>query len=294
MEDDDPDPEGWDDWHPIHGTESAETILQKRDALHNRLIQTGMPQHRIDIVMTAISNNIDILRDPKAGDITHFECSLDVVHNFREFHSNTKGGISEFESRILAKTIAELWNSNCIEDSTARVSSNIKLVPKPKSKDELRLCINFTRANKEIKSIDYPVPSIQNAFDKMKGAKLFSVIDLRKGYWSIPIRVKDRWITSFRTPQGFFQWKVLPMGIKTASPIFSQAVDQMLSKKYESQAFKDIMGKGADPHNFVFAYVDDIIIFSKTEEEHSNHLADILRRIKEFGFRINNQKSTFF
>jgi hypothetical protein len=158
----------------------------------------------------------------------------------------------------------------------------------------MRLCINFVRANKEIKSIDYPVHSIQNAFDKMKGAKFFSVIDLRKGYWSIPIKEKDRWITSFRTPQGFFQWKVLPMGIKTASPIFAQAVDQMLSKKIESESFRKMMGQDADTGKFVFAYVDDIIIYSKTEEEHAKHIADILRRIKEFGFRINSEKSSFF
>ena len=68
----------------------------------------------------------------------------------------------------------------------ARVSSKIKLIPKPKSKDQMRLCINFVRENKEIKSINYPVHSIQNAFDKMKGAKFFSVIDLRKGYWPNP------------------------------------------------------------------------------------------------------------
>ena len=116
----------------------------------------------------------------------------------------------------------------------ARVSSKIKLIPKPKSKDQMRLCINFVRENKEIKSINYPVHSIQNAFDKMKRAKFFSVIDLRKGYWSNPniyiyVYTYISRITSFRTPQGFFQWKVLPMGIKTASPIYAQTVDQMSS-----------------------------------------------------------------
>ena len=89
----------------------------------------------------------------------------------------------------------------------ARVSSKIKLIPKPKSKDQMRLCINFVRENKEIKSINYPVHSIQNAFDKMKGAKFFSVIDLREGYWSNPniyiyiyIYTYISRITSFRTP----------------------------------------------------------------------------------------------
>jgi hypothetical protein len=294
VEDDDPDPTGWDDWHPTFEKETEANVMQMRNTLLQKLKETKMPQDRCDMVMVAIDNNISILKNPRAGDITHFECTLDVVKNFREFHSNTRGGISEFESKVLAKTIAELWNTDCIEDSTARVSSNIKLVPKPKSKDKLRLCINYVRANREIKSIDYPVPSIQNAFDKMKGAKYFSVIDLRKGYWSIPIRPQDRWITSFRTPQGFFQWKVLPMGIKTASPIFSQAVDQMLSKKYESQAFREQMGDDADTNKFVFAYVDDIIIFSKTEEEHTKQLNDILRRVKEFGFKINAQKCSFF
>jgi hypothetical protein len=116
----------------------------------------------------------------------------------------------------------------------------------------------------------------------MKRAKFFSVVDLRKGYWSNPkiyIYIYISRITSFRTPQGFFQWKVLPMGIKTASPIFAQTVDQM-SSNYSRQHHPNMMGENANSEKFVFAYVDDIIVYSKTEEEHAKNIADILRRIK--------------
>jgi hypothetical protein len=120
-----------DDWHPVCENETDDSINLKKEAVAKKLIDSEIPPERIKNVMDALENNLDILRAPRAGDIKYFECSLETVEGFREFHSRTKGGISEFESRILAKTIAELWNNDCIEDSMARVSSNTKLVPKP-------------------------------------------------------------------------------------------------------------------------------------------------------------------
>ena len=118
----------------------------------------------------------------------------------------------------------------------ARVSSKIKLIPKPKSKDQMRLCINFVRENKEIKSINYPVHSIQNAFDKMKGAKFFSVIDLKEGYWSNPniyiciyIYIKDNILPD---PTGILSVESITNGNKNRSNTAIKCHEAFLSDSY--------------------------------------------------------------
>jgi len=122
-------------------------------------------------------------------------------------------------------------------------------------------------------------------------AKWFTVIDLRQGFWQLPLRKEDRWITTFKCPQGLFQWKVLPFGLKTAPALFAQAVTMMLGKQYESETRGAELGQ---VNTYAVAYVDDIIIFSEDVGKHVDHVIDILRRVDEFGFRIATEKCKWF
>lgn len=133
---------------------------------------------------------------------------------------------------------------------------------------------------------------------KLGRKKVFSVIDLRQGFWQIPCEKDSRKYLAFKTPSGLFQWKVMPFGLKTAPALFTKAIRRMLSAKYGDVTLKERLGPGApetlntDP--YAFAYMDDIVIFSDDEESHTQHVLDIMRRLKEFGLKVSAEKTHLF
>ena len=188
--------------------------------------------------------------------------------------------------------IETLEKSGVIERSLLRWVSPVIVVPKKSAPDEpprRRLCINYRKFNAlqpEVKQTDkgtgclslYPLPKIDETFSKLGGATIFSTIDLRSGYYHIGLTHKSRAKSAFIVPMGKWQFKHTPFGLSQAPAYFQLLIDKVL------------MGCSS----FAMGYLDDIIIFSKTKEEHLQHLEEIFVRLRKFGLKLKCEKCSLF
>ena len=188
--------------------------------------------------------------------------------------------------------IETLEKSGVIERSLSRWASLVIVVPKKSAPDKpprRRLCVDYRKVNAlqpEVKRTDkgtgclslYPLPKIDEMFSKLGGATIFSTIDLRSGYYHIGLTQESRAKSAFVVPMGKWQFKCTPFGLSQAPAYFQLLIDKVL------------MGCSS----FVMGYLDDIIIFSKTEEEHLQHLEEIFVRLRKFGLKMKREKCSFF
>ena len=188
--------------------------------------------------------------------------------------------------------IETLEKSGVIERSLLRWASPVIVVPKKSAPDKppsRRLCVDYRKVNAlqpEVKRTDkgtgclslYPLPKIDEMFSKLGGATIFSTIDLRSGYYHIGLTRESRAKSAFVVPMGKWQFKRTPFGLSQAPAYFQLLIDKVL------------MGCSS----FVMGFLDDIIIFSKTEEEHLQHLEEIFIRLRKFGLKMKHEKCSFF
>ena len=136
-----------------------------------------------------------------------------------------------------------------------------------KNKDgTLRLCIDFQNLNKSTIKNKYPLPIIDDLLDHLRGEKIFSKIDLRSGYHQVRIKEEDIHKTSFRTKYGNYEFVVVPFGLTNAPTIFICLMN-------------DIFRNYSD--TFFIVFLDDILVYSKSEEEHEHHLQLVLQVLRE-------------
>ena len=147
-----------------------------------------------------------------------------------------------------------------------------------KKTGELRLCVDFRGLNAITKKNRYPLPLVSDLLDRVQGCKVFSVIDLKSAYSHIRIKEGDEWKTAFRTPYGLFEHLVTPYGLTNAPAAFQAFIQDTL------RDFLDI---------FCVVYLDDILIFSRSQAEHDIHVAKVLDRLREALLCANPTKCEF-
>lgn len=152
-----------------------------------------------------------------------------------------------------------------IEPSTAPFGAPV-LFPKKKN-GSLRMCIGYRAVNRITQRQSWPLPRIDD------------LLDLASGYWQIPLKAEHKPRSTFLCPQGAYQWTVMPFGLANAPSVFARTMHTV---------FADMIGK------FVLVYLDDILIYSKTPEEHEKHLELVLERLKQHQFYAQESKCTFF
>jgi hypothetical protein len=149
-----------------------------------------------------------------------------------------------------------------------------------KKKDRtLRLCIDFRQLNKVTVKNKYPLPRIDDIFDQLKGARIFSKIDLRSGYHQVRIKDEDINKTTFRTRYGHYEFTMVSFGLTNAPDVFMCLMNGV---------FRDYLDK------FVIVFLDDILVYSKSEEEHEQHLRMVLQVLKEHQLYAKLNKCSFY
>jgi len=140
------------------------------------------------------------------------------------------------------------------------------------------MVVDYRKVNAKIVFDSYPMSTIDQAFEQLGGAAVFSVFDLKSAYYQIPLSASRRRVTSFCTPFGLYEFNSLPMGISVGSQGLSRVIDEL---------FADLKGK------CVFNFLDDLVVYSSSVEEHAAHVGEGLRKLQDAGFTLNPDKLTF-
>lgn len=167
------------------------------------------------------------------------------------------------EMQELANQLKELQDKGFIRPSHSPWGAPILFV---KKKDgSFRMCIDYRELNKLTVKNRYPLPRIDDLFDQLQGAKYFSKIDLRSGYHQLRVHEDDIPKTAFRTRYGHFEFTVMPFGLTNAPAVFM-----------------DLMNRVCRPYldKFVIVFIDDILIYSKSKDEHADHLRKVLELLR--------------
>ncbi|GJW65366.1 putative reverse transcriptase domain-containing protein [Tanacetum coccineum] len=136
-----------------------------------------------------------------------------------------------------------------------------------KKKDgSFRMCIDYHELNKLTVKNHYPLPRIDDLFDQLQGSSVYSKTDLRSGYHQLCIKEEDIPITAFRTRYGHFEFQVMPFGLTNAPDVFMDMMNRVCKTYFDK---------------FVIVFIDDILVYSKDEEEHGKHLKIILKLLKK-------------
>ncbi|XP_073448026.1 uncharacterized protein [Aquarana catesbeiana] len=176
----------------------------------------------------------------------------------------------------LKKYIDENLERGFIRPSTSPAGAGIFFVEK---KDHsLRPCIDYRELNKVTIKNRYPLPLMPELFQRLGSAKIFTKLDLRGAYNLIRIREGDEWKTAFRTRFGHFEYLVMPFGLCNAPATFQHFVNDI---------FRDLLDL------YVIVYLDDILIFSPSVDEHRRHVRNVLTRLRQHGLYAKLEKCEF-
>ncbi|CAI7849176.1 unnamed protein product [Closterium sp. NIES-53] len=184
--------------------------------------------------------------------------------------------LSPTELTDMKKQIEYLLDRQLIRPSTSPYGAPALFTPKPDG--SLRMCIDYRALNKQTVKNKYPIPRIDDLLDQLRGATVFSKLDLRSGYWQIKMADNSIHKTAFRTRYGSYEYLVMPFGLCNAPATFQAEMNHILRPLLDE---------------CVVVYLDDILIYSKNMKEHVEHLRKVFEILRKNKFYVKLSKSDF-
>ena len=219
--------------------------------------------------------NVFAKSDDDIGDVKDLEMEINLSDPIPVYvpHRHIPRQLYEEVKNYINDLIVNKW----VRESKSPYSSPIVCVRK---KDQsLRLCIDYRGLNKKILPDKQPIPRIQEILDSLGGQKWFSTLDMAKAYHQGYVKEEFRKFTAFSTPWGLYEWIRIPMGISNAPPAFQRYINQILV------GLRD---------QVCIAYLDDILVYGKSFDEHVQNLKKVLSRLKSRGIKLRADKCKFF
>ena len=204
-----------------------------------------------------------------------YDCEINLKDNSILFYGPLYP-LTELEREELKKQLKELLDKGFIRKSTSPAGAPVLFVRKKDG--TLRLVIDYRKLNEMTIRNSYPLPLISELLDRVKGAKVFTKLDLKSAYNLVRIKEGDEYKTAFRTRYGHFEFLVMPFGLKNAPATFQHFINDVLSDYLD---------------DFVISYIDDILIFSNTIEEHHEHVKKVLKKLLENNLYVKLEKCEF-
>ena len=214
-------------------------------------------------------------KDTPAGLADVPECEIFLKPNTEPIKQNARH-YSYMQSDTVEKHVEQMLKDGVIRPSNSPWASPCLIVPKKDGSQ--RFCVNYKKLNASTVKDAYPLPKIREIFYQLNGATIFSTLDLKSAYWQLPMKEECIPMTAFTCHLGLYEFKRLPYGLTNAPGIFQRQMNKMLH---------GLIGKCC------MVYLDDIVIFSRTEADHVRHIQLILQRIRESRLQLKPSKCHF-
>ncbi len=201
-----------------------------------------------------------------------WDCAIDLLPG----HKLPKGRVYPLsipERKAMEEYIKEALHQRYVWPSSSPAASSFFFVGK---KDGgLRLCIDYRALNSQTVKLPYPLPLVPAALEELRGARIFSELDLRRAYNLVRIREGDEWKMAFITPSGHYEYLVMPYGLSNSPSVFQEFMNEVFREFH---------------HDFVIVYIDDILIYSRNLAEHRHHVTQVLQRLRQHHLYLKLEK----
>ena len=243
-----------------------------------RMAATGMPDQERGKLRELVREYRDVFA------LTNSELGItDIVHHRIETGDSKPiklppHRISPAKIPVIQKELQEMLNQGVVQPSNSPYSAPIVLV---KKKDgSTRFCVDYRKLNDVTIKDAFRIPKIDQTFDALRGAKFFSSLDLASGYWQVPVAPEHRNKTAFVTPDGgLYEFVRMPFGLSNAPGTFQRLMNEL---------FREHLYK------FVLIFLDDVLTYSLTEEEHLEQLKIVFKRLRVANLKLKPKKCRLF
>ena len=185
--------------------------------------------------------------------------------------------ISHANRQIIQTEVQKLLDNHIIEPSNSPWSSPVVIIKK--SDGSPRFCVDYRRLNSITQKDIYPLPRVDDIIDRLGGSHIFSKLDLRSGFFQVPLALDEREKTAFSTPDGHWQFTRLPQGLKNSPSVFQRLMNSTL---------------GLLRWDICLSYIDDIIVYSPSFHQHLNDLSRVCQVLHGGNFKLNSSKCSVF
>ena len=253
---------------------------QRRKKLLETLQLPDVPQLDSEQLRTFLANSHDVfsLEEGERGETPLVTMGIDTGDTPSKKQPPRRMPFMVREE--VAKQLKSMQRDGVIQPSNSPWSSPVVMVRKKDGSH--RFCVDYRALNSVTKADTYPLPRIDDLLDQLNGARYFSTLDLASGFWQVQMEPASREKTAFVTPHGLYEFLVMPFGLTNAPAVFQRLMQKVLN--------------GLNPESgkqFVVAYLDDILIFSETLQDHLTHLQKVINRLKTANLKLKPTKCMF-